>query len=134
MQKNVAAGGAAADRVGPAVLHRAAARAQENFDSTHGGTRGAPKFPSSFPIRFLLRYHRRTGDPEALRILGEKYFKETPAESLAISLDATLPAISADGRFSQAAVQSYLDIFKTVGETVTASSAEGVLWTNEFVR
>jgi len=72
--------------------------------------------------------------PEALRILGEKYFKETPAESLAISLDATLPAISADGRFSQAAVQRYLDIFKTVGETVTASSAEGVLWTNEFVR
>jgi NitT/TauT family transport system substrate-binding protein len=72
--------------------------------------------------------------PEALRILGEKYFKDTPAESLALSLEATLPAISADGRFSQAAVQSYLDIFKTVGETVTVSAAEGVLWTNEFVK
>ena len=71
---------------------------------------------------------------EALRILGEKYFKDTPAESLAISLDATLPAISADGRFSQTGVQRYLDIFKTVGETVNASPAEGVLWTNEFVR
>jgi len=71
---------------------------------------------------------------EALRILGEKYFKDTPAESLAISLDATLPAISVDGRFSQTGVQRYLDIFKTVGETVNASAAEGVLWTNEFVR
>jgi NitT/TauT family transport system substrate-binding protein len=71
---------------------------------------------------------------EALRILGEKYFKDTPAESLAISLDATLPAISADGKFSQTGVQRYLDIFKTVGETVNASAAEGVLWTNEFVR
>jgi NitT/TauT family transport system substrate-binding protein len=71
---------------------------------------------------------------EGLRILGEKYFKDTPPESLAISLDATLPAISADGRFSQTGVQRYLDIFKTVGETVNASTAEGVLWTNEFVR
>ena len=71
---------------------------------------------------------------EGLRILGEKYFKDTPPESLAISLDATLPAISVDGRFSQTGVQRYLDIFKTVGETVNASAAEGVLWTNEFVR
>jgi len=71
---------------------------------------------------------------EALRLLGEKYFKDTPADSLAISLAATLPALSADGRFTQATVQSYLDIFKTVGESVTASSAEGVLWSNEYVR
>ncbi|HWC04426.1 MAG TPA: ABC transporter substrate-binding protein [Methylomirabilota bacterium] len=76
----------------------------------------------------------QTNKPEALRILGEKYFRDTPPESLAISLDATLPAISTDGRFSQTGVQRYLDIFKTVGETVSASAAEGVLWTNEFVR
>ena len=76
----------------------------------------------------------RGNKAEALRILGEKYFKDTPAESLAVSLDATLPALSPDGRLSQASVQSYLDIFKTVGETVTASSAEGVLWTNEFAK
>ncbi len=71
---------------------------------------------------------------EAVRILGEKYFKDTPPESLALSLDATLPALSPDGRFSETGVQRYLDIFKTVGESVNASAAEGVLWTNEFVR
>jgi ABC-type nitrate/sulfonate/bicarbonate transport system substrate-binding protein len=76
----------------------------------------------------------QTNKPEGLRILGEKYFKDTPPDSLAVSLDATLPAISTDGRFSQTGVQRYLDIFKTVGETVNASAAEGVLWTNEFVR
>ena len=76
----------------------------------------------------------RANRAEALRVLNEKYFKETPAESLGLSLDATLPALSPDGRFSQATVQSYLDIFKTVGETVNASSAEGTLWTNEFTR
>ena len=26
----------------------------------HGGVRGAPKFPSSLPVRLLLRIHRRT--------------------------------------------------------------------------
>jgi uncharacterized protein YyaL (SSP411 family) len=26
------------------------------------------KFPATFPIRFLLRFHRRTGDPEALEL------------------------------------------------------------------
>jgi ABC-type nitrate/sulfonate/bicarbonate transport system substrate-binding protein len=76
----------------------------------------------------------RANRAEALRLLGEKYFKDTPAESLALSLDATLPALSADGRFSRGTVQSYLDIFKTIGEAVTASAAEGLLWSNEFVR
>ena len=51
-----------------------------------------------------------------------------------MSLDATLPAISADGQFTQAGVQSYLDVFKTIGENVTASAGEGVLWTNKIVK
>ena len=38
------------------------------FDETHGGVRRAPKFPSNIPLRLLLRYHRRTGDAEALRM------------------------------------------------------------------
>ena len=68
VRKNLAPSGAADAGLGPVLLHRAAARARESFDPNHGGSRGAPKFPSSFPIRFLLRYHRRTGDPEALRM------------------------------------------------------------------
>jgi uncharacterized protein len=38
------------------------------FDEANGGLRGAPKFPSSLPLRLLLRYHRRSGDAEALRM------------------------------------------------------------------
>jgi uncharacterized protein YyaL (SSP411 family) len=38
------------------------------FDNTHGGLRRAPKFPSNVPLRLLMRYHRRTGDAEALRM------------------------------------------------------------------
>ncbi|MBI3697891.1 MAG: thioredoxin domain-containing protein [Acidobacteria bacterium] len=50
------------------VLHTAVQLYRSNFDSTHGGAAGAPKFPTSLPIRFLLRYHRRTGDAQALRM------------------------------------------------------------------
>jgi uncharacterized protein YyaL (SSP411 family) len=39
----------------------------QRFDETNGGLRGAPKFPSSLPVRFELRYYRRTGDPGAVR-------------------------------------------------------------------
>src|ERR1051325_2460739 len=38
------------------------------FDSRHGGFGGAPKFPPSMSIDFLLRYYDRTGNDEALRM------------------------------------------------------------------
>jgi len=76
----------------------------------------------------------RANKAEALQILGQKYFPDTPAASLAIGLNAILPAITTDGRFTQAGVQRYLDIFKTIGQPVAASSAEDVLWTNSFVK
>ncbi len=41
---------------------------KRSFDDQNGGLRGAPKFPSSLSVRLLLRDHRRTGDPEALRM------------------------------------------------------------------
>jgi len=50
------------------VLHRAISYYKSRFDSTYGGIEGPPKFPSSLPIRFLLRYHRRTNDEEVLKI------------------------------------------------------------------
>lgn len=39
---------------------------QARFDPVYGGTLGQPKFPSSMPIRLLLRYYRRTGDEKIL--------------------------------------------------------------------
>jgi hypothetical protein len=53
---------------GPSVLESAAAFYRSRFDSAEGGLAGAPKFPSSLPIRFLLRFHRRAQDAEALRM------------------------------------------------------------------
>ncbi|MGE5175593.1 MAG: thioredoxin domain-containing protein [Hyphomicrobiales bacterium] len=50
-----------------AALHEYRAR----FDEAHGGLEGSPKFPSSLPIRLLLRDAARTGDakPRAMAAL-----------------------------------------------------------------
>ncbi len=53
---------------GANVLKSAAKSYADRFDDTQGGLRGRPKFPSSLPVRLLLRYHRRTGDEQSLRM------------------------------------------------------------------
>jgi len=40
------------------------------FDEKNGGITGAPKFPSSLPLKFLLRFYRRTGQPEVLKMVN----------------------------------------------------------------
>ncbi len=49
-----------------AVASRAYAGLSETFDARHGGFGGAPKFPQPMNLEFLLRYHHRTGEPNAL--------------------------------------------------------------------
>ncbi|HSN13505.1 MAG TPA: thioredoxin domain-containing protein [Anaeromyxobacteraceae bacterium] len=51
---------------GVEALEAAFHASADAFDARHGGLVGAPKFPSSFPVRALLRYHRRSRDPKAL--------------------------------------------------------------------
>ncbi len=42
----------------------------QNFDSARGGFGGAPKFPPSMVLEFLLRAHERTGQPLALDMVA----------------------------------------------------------------
>jgi uncharacterized protein len=53
---------------GEAVLHGAASFYQQHYDPKFGGLSGAPKFPSSLPVRFLLRYHKRYGNKQILEM------------------------------------------------------------------
>jgi uncharacterized protein YyaL (SSP411 family) len=73
------------DLPGAEALAGAARLCQAHYDHEHGGAAGAPKFPSQLPVRFLLRYHRRTGDRSYL--------------SMAVR---TLEAMAAGGLFDQA--------------------------------
>ena len=47
-------------------LDRAFESFSKAFDSTNGGFGGAPKFPPSMSLEFLLRYYNRTGNERAL--------------------------------------------------------------------
>ena len=53
---------------GPEVLRQAVTFYTSRFDRAEGGIAGAPKFPSSLPVRFLLRAARRTADRAALEM------------------------------------------------------------------
>jgi uncharacterized protein YyaL (SSP411 family) len=51
-----------------ASLGRAARQTTGRIDREWGGVGQRTKFPSSVPLRFLLRHHRRTGDAAALEL------------------------------------------------------------------
>jgi uncharacterized protein YyaL (SSP411 family) len=51
-------------------LDRAAAVLGTEFDGSRGGFGGAPKFPPSMVLEFLLRHHERTDEPISLSMVG----------------------------------------------------------------
>ncbi|MBM6400374.1 thioredoxin domain-containing protein [Phycicoccus sonneratiae] len=51
------------------VLDRAATRLRTDHDDSRGGFGGAPKFPPSMVLEFLLRHHARTGSADALAMV-----------------------------------------------------------------
>jgi len=57
--------------LGEEILHRAYRSLSTSFDRTFGGFGQAPKFPSPHNFFFLLRYWRRTGEVEALRMVED---------------------------------------------------------------
>ncbi|MFY1636066.1 thioredoxin domain-containing protein [Solwaraspora sp. WMMB335] len=50
------------------LLDAATATLHKEYDPTHGGFGGAPKFPPHLDLFFLLRHHQRTGDAQSLEI------------------------------------------------------------------
>ncbi|MBW2513485.1 MAG: thioredoxin domain-containing protein [Deltaproteobacteria bacterium] len=53
---------------GKDIMRQAFQSYQSRYDRTNGGLSGAPKFPSSLPIRFLFRYFQRFNATEALNM------------------------------------------------------------------
>jgi uncharacterized protein YyaL (SSP411 family) len=59
----------AGNLAGPEAIREAAERLARSYDPVHGGFGGAPKFPTPVNLELLLRYHRRTGDAQALKMV-----------------------------------------------------------------
>jgi uncharacterized protein YyaL (SSP411 family) len=53
----------------PLILDQALRKLSQQFDATDGGFGGAPKFPQSMVLEFLLREFHRSGNTMALRIV-----------------------------------------------------------------
>ena len=54
---------------GPDAIREAAERLARSYDPVHGGFGGAPRFPTPVNLELLLRYQRRTGDAQALKMV-----------------------------------------------------------------
>ncbi|MDO8494488.1 MAG: thioredoxin domain-containing protein [Deltaproteobacteria bacterium] len=52
-------------------LEEALAQYKKNFDPAYGGFGGAPKFPASTNLSFLLRFYQRTKNEDAFKIINK---------------------------------------------------------------
>ena len=59
----------AGEGLGEEIIEEAYDEMLNSFDTEYGGFEGAPKFPTPHKISFLLRYWRRSGNPEALQMV-----------------------------------------------------------------
>jgi len=57
------------DTLDAGLLELAARGFTRSYDPRHGGFGGAPKFPAAMGLEFLLRWHQRTGEAEALQMV-----------------------------------------------------------------
>ncbi len=68
IQANLSSTNKGGSSVDAEIFHDAISTYKNLFDEKDGGLNRAPKFPSSMPVRLLLRYYRRTGEPEVLNL------------------------------------------------------------------
>jgi len=61
--------GPASDGLSAGILEKAFQFLRGRFDPTHGGFGPEPKFPQPTTLEFLLRFHHRSGNPEALEMV-----------------------------------------------------------------
>jgi len=59
----------------PAQLDAAARGIAARYDARNGGFEGAPKFPQTMALDFLLRHWRRSGAPQELAIVRDSFVK-----------------------------------------------------------
>ena len=122
---------------GPDALERLTSHFRERFDDVHGGRKGAPKFPSSLPIRALLRHHRRTGDQRALA-MAELTLEKMAAGGMYDQVGGGFHRYSTDKRWlvphfekmlydNALLVTAYLEGLQATGREEFAETARDVL-------
>jgi len=134
--RNLSAEASAADPPGEAACRAAFDALAGQFDASHGGFGGAPKFPTPHHYLFLLRYWRRTGETKALGMV-ETSLAAMRRGGVYDQLGGGFHRYSTDARwllphfekmlYDQAMLSmAYIEAFQATGKTLYARTAEEI--------
>jgi uncharacterized protein YyaL (SSP411 family) len=132
----VYAGLAAADVPGPQSLRQALAGLGREFDERNGGFGGAPKFPPSMVLEFLLRHHAATGSHAALDLV-ERTCAAMARGGIHDQLGGGFARYSVDARWvvphfekmlydNALLLRVYLHLWRATGSPLARRVAEGI--------
>lgn len=118
------------------TLEKAYQQFHSQFDSRFGGFGGAPKFPRTHTLSFLLRYWKRTTDGKALEMV-EKTLQEMAKGGMYDHLGGGFHRYSTDGQwrvphfekmlYDQAILsKSYLEAYQATGKEEYARMARDI--------
>ncbi len=82
---------------GKEILQNAATYYRQSYDRQFGGLAGAPKFPSSLPVRFLLRYYRQA--PDKIKQDKSTPVKSTNDKNILEMIENSLAKMSGGGMY-----------------------------------
>lgn len=118
------------------TLRSAYGQFAQRFDSRYGGFGGAPKFPSSHNLSFLLRYWKRANEPKALEMV-EKTLTEMAKGGMYDHIGGGFHRYSTDQRwhiphfekmmYDQAILtKSYLEAYQATKDVKYAQTAREI--------
>ncbi|WP_048126518.1 MULTISPECIES: thioredoxin domain-containing protein [unclassified Methanosarcina] len=127
----------AGEGLGKEIIEEAYEELLESFDTEYGGFGGAPKFPTPHKISFLLRYWKRSGNPEALHI-AEHTLDNMRSGGIYDHLGSGFHRYSTDNMwllphfekmlYDQALTAiAYTEAYQVTGKDLYKETAEGIL-------
>lgn len=127
----------AGESIGESILQEAYEELLMSFDNEYGGFERAPKFPTPHKILFLLRYWRRSGNPEALHMV-EYSLENMYRGGIYDHLGSGFHRYSTDNMwivphfekmlYDQAlTATAYTEIYQVTGKRLYKEAAEGIL-------
>ncbi len=119
------------------IIEEAYEELLESFDTEYGGFGGAPKFPTPHKLSFLLRYWKRSGNPEALHMV-EHTLDNMRSGGIYDQLGSGFHRYSTDNMwllphfekmlYDQALTAiAYTEAYQVTGKDLYKETAEGIL-------
>ena len=136
LQAEAASGASGKGELSKETLTQAFQSFSESYDETYGGFLPAPKFPRPHVLSFLLRYWKRTGGPEGLKIV-EQTLRAMAAGGMVDQIGGGFHRYSTDAQwrvphfekmlYDQALLaRAYLEAYQATGNAEYADTAREI--------